>query len=110
MLDRAEQAVDRVVTDYDDDQAIFELAATELRDQLDQQRKRSELAEKRTAEAIHGRERLQHARRAAEGLVASRVADRPLTEAIRSEERRGGKEGGSTGRDRGWPRREKKKR
>src|SRR3546814_12323435 len=51
-------------------------------DQLDQQRKRSELAEKRTAEAIHGRERLQHARRAAEGLVASRVADRPLTEAI----------------------------
>src|SRR3546814_3595705 len=82
MLDRAEQAVDRVVTDYDDDQAIFDLAATELRDQLDQQRKRSELAEKRTAEAIHGRERLQHARRAAEGLVASRVADRPLTEAI----------------------------
>lgn len=81
-LDRAEQAVDRVVAEYDDDQAIFELAASELRDQLDQQRKRSELAEKRTAEAIHGRERLQHARRAAEGLVASRVADRPLTEAI----------------------------
>ena len=81
-LDRAEQAVDRVVAEYDDDQAIFELAATELRDQLDQQRKRSELAEKRTAEAIHGRERLQHARRAAEGLVASRMADRPLTEAI----------------------------
>src|SRR3546814_14221564 len=65
MLDRAEQAVDRVVTDYDDDQAIFELAATELRDQLDQQRKRSELAEKRTAEAIHGRARPQHAPRAA---------------------------------------------
>src|SRR5690606_23766982 len=82
MLDRAEQAVDRVVAEYDDDQAIFELAATELRDQLDQQRKRSELAEKRTAEAIHGRERLLHARRAAEGLVASRMADRPLTEAI----------------------------
>ncbi|HZW19212.1 MAG TPA: DUF1631 family protein, partial [Luteimonas sp.] len=81
-LDRAEQVVDRVVTEYDDDQAIFELAASELRDQLDQQRKRSELAEKRTAEAIHGRERLQHARRAAEGLVASRMADRPLTEAI----------------------------
>src|SRR5690606_23981282 len=67
-LDRAEQAVERVVAEYDDDQAIFELAASELRDQLDQQRKRSELAEKRTAEAIHGRERLQHARQAAEGL------------------------------------------
>src|SRR3546814_1916996 len=49
MLDRAEQAVDRVVTDYDDDQAIFELAATELRDQLDQQRKRSR-SEEHTSE------------------------------------------------------------
>ncbi len=57
-LDRAEHAVERVVSEYDDDPAIFELAASELRDQLDQQRKRSELAEKRTAEAIHGRERL----------------------------------------------------
>jgi hypothetical protein len=81
-LDRAEQVVERVVNEFDDDPAIFELAATELRDLLDQQRKRSELAEKRTAEAIHGRERLQHARRAAEGIVASRMADRPLTDAI----------------------------
>lgn len=83
-LDRAEQVVERVVNEFDDDPAIFELAATELRDLLDQQRKRSELAEKRTAEAIHGRERLQHARRAAEGIVASRMADRPLTDAIAS--------------------------
>ncbi len=82
ILDRAEHAVERVVSEFDDDPAIFELAASELRDQLDQQRKRSELAEKRTAEAIHGRERLQHARRAAEDLVASRIADRPLTDAI----------------------------
>lgn len=81
-LEHAEHAVDRVVSEYDADPAIFELAASELRDQLDQQRKRSELAEKRTAEAIHGRERLQHARLAAEGVVASRLADRPLTEAI----------------------------
>lgn len=81
-LEHAEQAVDRVVTEYDADPAIFELAASELRDQLDQQRKRSELAEKRTAEAIHGRERLQHARLAAEGIVASRLNERPLTEAI----------------------------
>ncbi len=81
-LDRAEHAVDRVVKEYDDDPAIFELAASELRDQLDQQRKRSDLSEKRTAEAIHGRERLQHARSAADGTVASRLADRPLTQAI----------------------------
>src|SRR5690606_30521209 len=58
-LDRAEQAVDRVVEEYRDDQAIFELASSELRDQLDQQRRRSDVAEKRVAESIHGRERLQ---------------------------------------------------
>ncbi len=81
-LECAGQAVERVVDEFQADQAIFELAASELRDQLDQQRKRSDIAEKRTAEAIHGRERLQHARRAAEGLVASRLADRRLTHAV----------------------------
>ena len=81
-LERAEHAVDRVVEEYQDDQAIFELAATELRDQLDQQRRRTEVAEKRVAEAIHGRERLQAARRNAESLVASRLAGRPLTQPI----------------------------
>ena len=78
-LDRAERAVDRVVEEYDDDQAIFELAASELRDQLEQQRRRAELAEKRAAEAIHGRERLQQARAHAAELVASRLSERVLT-------------------------------
>jgi hypothetical protein len=82
MLERAEHAVDRVVAEYQDDQAIFELAASELRDQLDQQRRRSELAEKRAAEALHGRERLQRARRDADELVASRLAERQLTSPV----------------------------
>lgn len=81
-LERAERAVNRVVDEYEADQAIFELAAAELRDQLDQQRRRSELTEKRAAEAIHGRERLQHARRDAAALVGSRLADRPMTAAV----------------------------
>jgi hypothetical protein len=81
-LERAEHAVDRVVDEYQDDQAIFELATAELRDQLDQQKRRAELSEKRAAEAIHGRERLAQARRDADGLVASRLADRPLTAAV----------------------------
>ncbi|MCD9033676.1 DUF1631 domain-containing protein [Luteimonas sp. Y-2-2-4F] len=78
-LDRAERAVDRVVEEFQDDAAIFELAASELRDQLEQQRKRSEIAERRVAESIFGRERLQLARRSAEDLVASRMCERPLT-------------------------------
>ena len=81
-LNQAGHAVDRVVGEYQDDQAIFDLASSELRDHLDQQRRRAELAEKRSAEAIHGRERLLQARRNAEGLVASRLADRPLTAAV----------------------------
>ena len=81
-LNQAGHAVDRVVGEYQDDQAIFELAAAELRDHLDQQRRRAELSEKRSAEAIHGRERLQQARRSADGVVASRMAERPLTPAV----------------------------
>lgn len=81
-LDCAENAVQRVVSEFDEDQAIFELAATELRDQLDQQRRRSDLAEKRAAESIHGRERLQHARLAADDIVASRLSERTLTRAV----------------------------
>ncbi|QDW67258.1 DUF1631 family protein [Luteimonas granuli] len=81
-LDRAERAVDRVVEEYDEDQAIFELAASELRDQLEQQRRRTELAEKRAGEAIHGRERLQQARTHAADLVASRLSGRMLTASV----------------------------
>lgn len=81
-LDHAERAVDRVVDEYDDDQAIFELAASELRDQLEQQRRRTDLAEKRAGEAIHGRERLQQARAHAADLVASRLSDRALTASV----------------------------
>ncbi|HRP73818.1 MAG TPA: DUF1631 family protein [Luteimonas sp.] len=81
-LNQAGHAVDRVVEGYQDDQAIFELAATELREHLDQQRRRAELMEKRAGEAIHGRERLQQARRSAADLVASRMAERPMTAAV----------------------------
>src|SRR3546814_20747048 len=54
-LDRAEQAVDRVVTDSDDDQAIFELADTELPDQLHRQPKRPDLAQHRRRKAVLSR-------------------------------------------------------
>ncbi len=81
-LTHAELAVDRVVEEYRDDKAIFELAASELRDHLDNQKRMREVAEQRAAEAVGGRERLQHARRAVDELVASRLAERPLTDGI----------------------------
>ncbi len=58
----AEGVVDRIVSGYREDLAIFELAVDELRQFQLQQRRRSELTERRAAEALHGRERLLHAR------------------------------------------------
>jgi hypothetical protein len=81
-LTHAELAVDRVVEDYRDDKAIFELAASELRDHLDQQKRMREVSEQRAAEAVSGRERLQHARRAVDELLLSRLSQRPLTAGI----------------------------
>lgn len=54
--------VRRIVAGYREDMEIFELAVDELRQFQQQQQRRSELAERRAAEAMHGRERLLHAR------------------------------------------------
>lgn len=81
MLARAEAVVDQVVARFEEDQAIFELAAKELRDYLEQQRLRAEIAERRMAEALHGRERLHFARQDAHAELISLARGRPLTEA-----------------------------
>ena len=82
LLDYAGRVVDRVVDEYESDQAVFRLASDELRERLDQQRRRAEVAERRAAEAIHGRERLQQARRSVNDIVASRLSARKLTPAV----------------------------
>ncbi len=81
-LTHAELAVERVVEDYRNDKAIFEPVASELRDHLDQQKKMREVAEQRAADAVCGRERLQHARRAVDELLGSRLGERVLTDGI----------------------------
>ena len=81
-LTHAELAVERVIVDYRDDNAVFEPVASELRDHLDQQKKMREVAEQRAADAVSGRERLQHARRAVDELLGSRLGERALTDGI----------------------------
>lgn len=81
-LTHAELAVDRVVEEYRDDKSIFEMAAAELREHLDQQRKMREVAEQRASEAVGGRERLQHARRTVDELLAAKMAQHSLTDGI----------------------------
>lgn len=81
-LTHAELAVGRVVEEYGDDKAIFEFAASELREHLDQQKKMRDVAEQRAADTVSGRERLQHARRTVDELLDARLSQRPLTAGI----------------------------
>jgi hypothetical protein len=83
MLGKAEQVVDTLVGDFNEDVAIFETLESELRGFLEQQQKRIELAEKRAAEAQRGQERLEHARVQAGGEVSNRVDGRKVPAALR---------------------------
>jgi hypothetical protein len=82
LLDRASELVMRVVADYNEDLAVFSLAADELESLLQQQRGRAEVAERRTAESLHGRERLLQARALAREALETAIAGRPLTKEV----------------------------
>ena len=83
MLGKAEQIVDTLVADFNEDVAIFETLESELRSSLEQHQKRVDLAEKRAAEAQRGQERLEQARTQAGGEVASRIDGRKVPAALR---------------------------
>ncbi len=62
LLDHVDHTIDRLVSEFNEDVAIFEALEQDLRMYMAQHRKRFELAEKRTTEAHRGRERLEQAR------------------------------------------------
>lgn len=78
LLSKAEEVVERLLADFNENVAIFKTLEEEFRSFLDQHRKRVELAEKRTAEAQRGQERLESARTAALSALAERAGDREL--------------------------------
>ncbi|HVI26236.1 MAG TPA: DUF1631 family protein [Xanthomonadaceae bacterium] len=82
LLQHAGRVVERVVAEYNEDLAIFELAANELHDLLQQQRRRAEVVERRSADTVHGRERLLQARLQAASALAAQLAGRTLTSAV----------------------------
>ena len=82
LLQHASRVVERVATEYNEDLAIFELAAGELNDLLQQQRRRAEVVERRSAETVHGRERLLQARLQAAAALAQRLAGGALTPVV----------------------------
>jgi hypothetical protein len=82
LLQSASRVVEKVVAEYNEDLAIFELAANELQDLLQQQRRRAEIVERRSMETVHGRERLLQARLQAASALAQRLAGQPVTETV----------------------------
>ena len=71
LLDRVSNVVDRLISEFNEDIAIFSELETDFRSFLDQHRKRAELAERRAAEAQRGKERLDEARAMAAMELAS---------------------------------------
>jgi hypothetical protein len=82
LLDGAGRVVDRVTAQYNEDLAIFELSAGEMQALVEQQRRRADIAERRSAETVHGRERLARARDVAARALAERMSGRTLTPTI----------------------------
>nr|WP_255746347.1 DUF1631 family protein [Lysobacter sp. CFH 32150] len=82
LLERAAGVAQRIVADYNEDLEIFALASDELEALLDQQRKRVDMLEKRSAESVHGRERLLQARLQAGAALGQRVGKSTLTAAV----------------------------
>jgi hypothetical protein len=82
LLDRVDSTIDRLVAEFNEDIAIFEVLETELRAFMEQQRKRIELAERRAAETQRGRERLEQAREEAAADVDRRRGLRMMPPAL----------------------------
>jgi hypothetical protein len=82
LLQRVDTYIDRVVSDFNEDVAIFETLEHELRAFMTQHRQRIEITERRAAEAQSGRERLEIAREQAVGDVARHRGQRRLPPAL----------------------------
>ncbi len=78
LLGRVDHTIDTLVSEFNEDVAIFETLEQELRSYMAQHRKRFELAEKRAAEAQRGRERLDQARSAVNAELAQHRGEREL--------------------------------
>ncbi|MDY0021116.1 DUF1631 family protein [Arenimonas caeni] len=83
LLQKAENTVDRLIAEFNEDLAIFETLEQELRQFLEQHRRRVELAERRAAEAQRGQERLEQARDLAKLELEQRTRGLEPTPAMR---------------------------
>lgn len=82
LLHKAEETVDRLVADFNEDIAIFETLEQELRAFLEQHNRRIELAERRATESQRGQERLEQARTLAASELSRRIDGQHLPAAL----------------------------
>jgi Protein of unknown function (DUF1631) len=73
---RLEQAVERVVVEYDGDDAVFERANREVQDHYRAQARKAEVSERRQIEAARGRDRLETAKSRATETIAAHLGGR----------------------------------
>lgn len=82
LLAKAEEVVQRLSREFNENVAIFQTLEEEFRCFMDQHRKRVDLAERRASEAQQGKERLEAARACAQAELDKRLADTALPPAM----------------------------
>lgn len=78
-----ESLVRSVITDFDQDIGVFDRARKQLDELLNGQRRRADVAEKRTTEAARGRERLEQAQKATALELLQRVDGKSMPSRLR---------------------------
>ncbi|XHH29009.1 DUF1631 domain-containing protein [Xanthomonas euroxanthea] len=69
LLHKLDSAVDRIVTDYQGDEAVFAAANDEIQTHLRTLARKAEVAERRHVDAARGKERLESAKQQAEARI-----------------------------------------
>jgi hypothetical protein len=83
LIERIRHIVENLLKDFDDDTGIFEREYQAFVEFFAGLKKRADVAEQRTTEAAHGREKLQAARKTAAKEILIRMEDKPVPEVIR---------------------------
>lgn len=84
LVEKMQSSVDRVLSEFQDDPAVFEQVLSDLSRHLQTQAKKSEVSERRHVDAARGREKLESARHTATTAIATRIGSEKPRALIRT--------------------------
>src|SRR5690606_16317911 len=84
LVEKMQSSVDRVLSEFQDDPAVFEQVLSDLSPHLQTQAKKSEVSERRHVDAARGREKLESARHTATTAIATRIGSEKPRALIRT--------------------------